>query len=379
MTNYPLDTAQGSRGPCTVPGLIQGVALVTFPAAGVVFTSAAGYGLSRTEYGGMFVPQALTAIGSSLLGAGLARRLGAKRIFLIGLVANLASMALLVLEPVRDERARACLRGPARRHRLPRRRFRFHGADAQHLRRRLLSSEGGQGCVGAERPAGVRHCAGADSCRGVRRSGLLVGTSGAGWRADPGVAPVQCALAAQSGCAGGRRRRRGRADEASFSVLGVRRIRALVRCLRNDERHLGFALHDEGTGRKCDAVLARPDRVLGHGDGRARPLCPRREMVARARRLPGPAVARGRWLCRPCLPAAEPAAPRHPGLCARRLRLLGLAAAGHQLRSGGTQGHRRIDGRWVDCVLPDRLRDRGLWRRPSGVTVGIESGHDLWS
>ena len=78
-------------------GLIQGVALVTFPAASVVFTSATGYGLSRTEYGGMFVPQAVTAIGSALLGAGLARRLGAKRIFLIGLVANLASMALLVL------------------------------------------------------------------------------------------------------------------------------------------------------------------------------------------------------------------------------------------------------------------------------------------
>jgi fucose permease len=78
-------------------GLIQGVALVTFPAASVVFTSATGYGLSRTEYGGMFVPQAVTAIGSALLGAGLARRLGAKRIFVIGLVANLASMALLVL------------------------------------------------------------------------------------------------------------------------------------------------------------------------------------------------------------------------------------------------------------------------------------------
>jgi len=78
-------------------GLIQGVALVTFPAASVVFTSASDYGLSRTEYGGMFVPQAITAIGSALLGVGLARRLGARRIYLIGLVANLASMALLVL------------------------------------------------------------------------------------------------------------------------------------------------------------------------------------------------------------------------------------------------------------------------------------------
>jgi fucose permease len=78
-------------------GLVQGVALVTFPAASVVFTSAADYGLSRTEYGGMFVPQAIMAIGSALFAAGVTRRLGAKRIYLIGLVTNLAAMALLLL------------------------------------------------------------------------------------------------------------------------------------------------------------------------------------------------------------------------------------------------------------------------------------------
>ena len=72
MTNYPL-ARRKEVAAVYGAGLIQGVALVTFPAAGVVFTSAAGYGLSRTEYGGMFVPQALTAIGSSLLGAGLRR------------------------------------------------------------------------------------------------------------------------------------------------------------------------------------------------------------------------------------------------------------------------------------------------------------------
>jgi MFS family permease len=77
--------------------VIQGLALVTFPAASTVFTSAADYGLSSTEYGGMFVPQAVTAIGSSLLGASLTRRLGGKRIYLLGLVANLLAMALLVL------------------------------------------------------------------------------------------------------------------------------------------------------------------------------------------------------------------------------------------------------------------------------------------
>lgn len=77
-------------------GVIQGIALVTFPAASAIFTSASGYGLSGTQYGGMFVPQAIAAIGASLLGAGLTRRLGAKRIYLLGLVANLLAMALLV-------------------------------------------------------------------------------------------------------------------------------------------------------------------------------------------------------------------------------------------------------------------------------------------
>src|SRR5580693_706807 len=77
--------------------MIQGVALVAFPAASVVFTSAADYGLTSQQYGGMFVPQAITAVASSLLGAGLTRRLGAKRIYLLGLYANLASMTLLVL------------------------------------------------------------------------------------------------------------------------------------------------------------------------------------------------------------------------------------------------------------------------------------------
>ena len=78
-----------------VAAVIQGLALVTFPAASTVFTSPQHYGLSSTEYGSMFVPQAITAISASLLGAGLIRRLGIKRIYLLGLTADLVSMALL--------------------------------------------------------------------------------------------------------------------------------------------------------------------------------------------------------------------------------------------------------------------------------------------
>jgi MFS family permease len=78
-------------------GSVQGVALVTFPAAGTIFTSPSYYGLSNSAYGAMFLPQAAMAIGASLLGARLTRSWGIKRVFLVGLVANLASMLLLLL------------------------------------------------------------------------------------------------------------------------------------------------------------------------------------------------------------------------------------------------------------------------------------------
>ena len=45
----------------------------------------------------MFVPQAIMAIASSLMGGGLTRHLGIKRIYLLGLVANLLAMMFLVL------------------------------------------------------------------------------------------------------------------------------------------------------------------------------------------------------------------------------------------------------------------------------------------
>jgi len=49
-------------------GLIQGIALVTFPAASTIFTNPSQYGLSNTQYGTMFLPQVVTAITASLLG-----------------------------------------------------------------------------------------------------------------------------------------------------------------------------------------------------------------------------------------------------------------------------------------------------------------------
>jgi len=77
-------------------GLVQGITLVTFPAASTIFTSSASYGLSASQYGAMFVPQVVAAVSASLAGAWLAGRLGWRMVYLGGLAANLASMAVLV-------------------------------------------------------------------------------------------------------------------------------------------------------------------------------------------------------------------------------------------------------------------------------------------
>ncbi len=78
-------------------GLVQGITLVTFPAAGTIFTDPTEYDLSNTQYGAMFLPQVLTAIVTSLLGAQLARRISSKRVLLLGLSANICAMLVLVL------------------------------------------------------------------------------------------------------------------------------------------------------------------------------------------------------------------------------------------------------------------------------------------
>ena len=77
-------------------GLVQGIVLVTFPAASTVFTDPDEYDLSSSQYGAMFLPQVVTAIAGALLGAGFAGRFGAKRVYLAGLCASLVSMGLLV-------------------------------------------------------------------------------------------------------------------------------------------------------------------------------------------------------------------------------------------------------------------------------------------
>ncbi len=85
-----------------VAGLVQGIVLVTFPAASTIFTNSSDYNLSRSEYGAMFAPQVVTAVLASLLGAGLlfpglASRVREKSVYLTGLAADLGAMLLLIL------------------------------------------------------------------------------------------------------------------------------------------------------------------------------------------------------------------------------------------------------------------------------------------
>ena len=77
-------------------GLVQGIVLVTFPAASTIFTEKSQYGLSSSQYGDMFLPQVALAITMSLLGAGLARRISTKRVYLLGLTCSIVSMVLLL-------------------------------------------------------------------------------------------------------------------------------------------------------------------------------------------------------------------------------------------------------------------------------------------
>jgi MFS family permease len=77
-------------------GLVQGIVLVTFPAASTILTAPGSYALSSSQYGSMFIPQAITAVTTSLLGASLGRRFGGKQVYLAGLAGDLAAMVLLI-------------------------------------------------------------------------------------------------------------------------------------------------------------------------------------------------------------------------------------------------------------------------------------------
>lgn len=76
-------------------GLVQGLALVTFPAAGDILTSPAFHQLSSSEYGSLFLPMVMAAILASASSGPVARRHGLKVVLLTGLSFDLLAMAVL--------------------------------------------------------------------------------------------------------------------------------------------------------------------------------------------------------------------------------------------------------------------------------------------
>lgn len=76
-------------------GIAQGLVMISFPAASAILVSPAGFALSSTQYGAMFLPQVVLAILASAFAPALSLRLGMAGVLRLGLAANLGSMALL--------------------------------------------------------------------------------------------------------------------------------------------------------------------------------------------------------------------------------------------------------------------------------------------
>jgi MFS family permease len=77
--------------------IVQGLALVTFPAASSIFTSPDGFAFDSTRYGAMFVPQVACAVLASALAPKLAQRWSLRRVLLAGFAGDIVSMTLLAL------------------------------------------------------------------------------------------------------------------------------------------------------------------------------------------------------------------------------------------------------------------------------------------
>jgi MFS family permease len=81
-------------------GLIQGIALVAFPAASTLFTNPDEFNFSSTAYGSLFIPQVVIAICASAFSMKLSKHYTSKLVFFSGLIANLIAMALLAFSAI---------------------------------------------------------------------------------------------------------------------------------------------------------------------------------------------------------------------------------------------------------------------------------------
>ena len=177
MRKTPSNADQAETSVVYAAGAVQGIVLVTFPAASTIFTDPDEYDLSNTQYGVLFLPQVATAITASLLAATLSSAAGHE--------ARLPDRARLQPrldgsadpQPVlRVEHGRR-VSSPPRGNGLSRRGLRARRPCPEHADGGLPS--GWRRVVGAraERPPGARNGARAGLRRDLRRARLLVGPS----------------------------------------------------------------------------------------------------------------------------------------------------------------------------------------------------------
>ena len=189
-------------------------------------------------------------------------------------------MSLLHRQPVLHLEPVACVRMLLLlRHGVPGGRVRPHRAGAERARCRLPSGRGRPRRPRSERAARARHGPRAGVRRDLRRARLLVGDA-----ADVGgdaarAAGRQPAPAAAGPGAGARPGRRQAA--AAGAVLGLRGVRRPLRHLRDPERQLVAAGHDERARRLDHRGVAGADGVLGDGDRGARRSSPRSQRRCR--------------------------------------------------------------------------------------------------
>jgi fucose permease len=92
-----MSTARSYAAPGLVytAALLQGLTLVSFPASSAVLKQM--HGFTDAQYGAIFLPQVALAVLGALAGGSLSGRFGLKTMFLLTLLANAVSQALLAL------------------------------------------------------------------------------------------------------------------------------------------------------------------------------------------------------------------------------------------------------------------------------------------
>ena len=352
-------------------GLIQGVALVTFPAASAVFTNSSDYGLSSTEYGGMFVPQAIMAIVSSLLGAGLRKRLGTKRIYLLGLFANLLAMTLLVVSRfVMKEHslaygillvATACM-GIGFGFTVPALNTFAAAFFPKKVDRAVLVLNALLGLGTALAPVFIALFVGLGIWWGLP---VLVGALILGLL----LFSVSQTLSEGGTAHAGQAHKGKNKFPARFWIFATFALLYGVCETMNGNwavpymtKHFGASASIASLALAIFWGMVTAGRILFAAIEKWFP----EKLVCRVL----PFVVAAAFVATR-VRAENQSVPRHSDFCAGGARLFGAVAADHQFWPEGTDDHRRFGGGRLDCVLPDRLRHRRFRCRPIANVGGI--------